>query len=268
MTNYLPKHVMSCLAMLGLAACGGSSGDPVVLDPASFLVGTTPTSYDPASAAIVLNGGMIVDPRDTTLATNGDATLYASAAPVHRSAVAENDDVYAAVISTDGLAAEIDAGTYGRNGVTEMPAGSATFSGDYAAVTIRDNGVPAKYISSLLTGDAALTVAFDDGTLTGSVTNREVLTSSGGDFVGYGAEDIMIVDGMIAEDGTFTATTTGGAFTSPIPIENWSANTGDAEGVFGGANGEAAAGVVRFGHVLEGSSILREELGAFVVTED
>ena len=261
------KRFLGGVAVAGLSACGGSSGD-VVLGPGDVVDGTVAISYDPDTAAVTLNGNSVVDPRDTLLATKGDARLFASGVPTHRSALAENTDAYAIVVATDNLAPEFVGAAYGRRDETVLPDGSATFSGDYAGLTVFQRPSNNDLITSMLTGDVAMTVDFDDSSLSGSITNREVLRPTGVDFAAYDADDVIISGGTIAANGTFTAATSGGAFISALAGETWSTGAGTASGVLAGADGETAAGILRILHTETVGGDDFAEVGAFIATAD
>ena len=265
------KNISKCFACgfaaVGLAACGGSSG-PVILGPGDVVDGPVPVSYDPSTAAVTLNGNGVVDPRDTLLATKGDARLFASAAPIHRSALAENDDAYAIVVATDDLSPEFIGAAFGRRDETILPEGTATFSGDYAGLTVFQRPTADDDVTSMLTGDVALSVDFDDGSLTGDITNREVLLPTGANYAGYEAEDVAISGGTIAANGTFMASATGGAFISAFPGEVWSTSDGAVSGVFAGAEGGTAAGVLSITHTETTGDDDFREVGAIIATAD
>lgn len=261
------KHAVGGCAIAALAACGGSGSGNTVLGPGDVVDGTVAISYDPTTAGVTLNGTTIVDPRATVLATNGAARLFADGSDTHRSALAENADVYAISVATDGIAPEFVGAAFGRRGETVLPDGTATFSGDYAGLTVFARPTD-DIVTSILTGDVALSVDFDNDSLTGDITNRQVLRPDGTNFVAYGAEDVSISGGALAANGTFAATTTGGAFTSTFAFENWSVAPGTVAGVFGGPDGESVAGILRLTHNESTGADEFNEVGTLIATAD
>lgn len=266
MQRYIQLVLGGCAAV-SMAACGGSSTGTTVLGAGDVVEGTVPVSYDPTTAAVTLNGNTVVNPRDTLLTTKGDARLFESGAPTHRSAIAENEDVYAIVVASDGTPTNLVGAAFGRREETVLPDGEAAFSGDYAGLTVRSAAGLDNAVTSMLTGDVALTVNFDDGIMSGSITNREVLTPAGTNNAFFDAADVIISDGTIAENGTFSATTSGGEFI-PVLVQTWTSDAGSVNGVLGGETGASAAGILRIEHSSDGSASVYNEVGAFVATED
>ncbi|MEJ6396287.1 hypothetical protein [Yoonia sp. 208BN28-4] len=264
----LKTAIPSCFGLGLLAACGGSTADaPIMLAPATFVEGGTPTAYNTGAGTLTLNGAAVTDPRNTARITNGEAQVFESGAPVHYTAIAQNGDVFAVATAADG-GSNLRGFEFGRLGDAELPTTmNATYSGAYAGMFM-DDGTPGdQNVFRVMDGDVALTVGFEDMTLSGSITDREIL-----DIDGTAAPavetlaDIQISNGMIADNGTFSAMATGGERT--YGSGTYIYQSGQVDGTFGGETGDAVAGVLTLQYNNPISDNPYREIGAFTGSQD
>jgi hypothetical protein len=267
--TYVNKVAFSFGVMTLVAACGGTTvSAPISLTPASFNEGPVPIGYDPATGALSVNAAAVVAPRTTETVSNGNASIFRSAAPLHHSAIAQNSDVYA-VASANLGATGVRGLTYGRRGPTELPTtGTATFSGDYAGIFGRDPVAGNQSVFAHIDGDANLAVDMANMSLTGSVTNRMAYDDDGvAAPVTTSFADVQIAGGTIAADGTFDANVTGGERTYSGGTYNFV--SGSANGAFGGATGNAVAGVIQINQTNPNIGMAAHtEVGSFVATRN
>ena len=258
-----PKLFLSASLMAALAACGGTS---VSVPAASFVEGPTSISYTPTTGALSLGGAVVADPQGQVLHTDGGANLIRSTDGSTYSARAQNAHVYALTASTIG-GAELTSATFGRTGSSVL-SGSGTYTGEYARYYVRNPaGATNQFISTAVDGDVSLTANLSNSTVSGAITNRRSLTRDGVFRPTPQIADLTISGGTIAANGTFSATATGGEYRGSAAATPYTTANGRVNGVFGGANGEAAAGVLRIETTSPGGTDY-VETGAFVTTKN
>lgn len=269
------KHIfvfaISSSVIVGLSACGGSStsSPPPVLLPVKTVSGTTPTAYDPAAGTLVLNGAAVTNPRLTEVVSNGEASVFSNVGLTTYSAIAQNNDVFALATAEDAGGTDLRGFTYGRRVTTELPTiGSATYSGDYAGMFMEDAGGTGQNIFATVDGDVAMAVDLAGKTFTGSITNRQAYNVSGiAAPASTSFADAMITGGTIAADRTFSATVTGGERT--YSGGTYTTTAGSTIGVFGGATGNAVAGVVTINQAFpDAGAAPNSEIGSFIASQD
>jgi len=182
----------------------------------------------------------------------------------------------AAAVSTGGqFTFFFSGGAYGNAGDYSAPAapetpqdgGLVTYAGNYVGMLNRAGsgedllpvapGTPGSFRPTQVvevTGRVLINASFADGTINGTITEREVvdynLLASRGD-----VEDLDLGPGVIAEDGTFTGITSVG--TQP---------RGTYGGIFGGQGATEVAGIVTAEEHID--ALQREiEIGVFVLAQ-
>lgn len=261
----------SLAAIALVAACGGTTTvmapDPIALTATTRTEGPTPILYDPGLATLSLNGTSVVDPRETEAITNGNASYFLSAAPLTFSTVAQNGDIFAVSAATNG-GTNSRGQVYGNRVAGELArVGSATYSGDYAGIFVRDaTGALSQSFTAAVDGDVTLNVNLADGTMTGAITDRLSYNMTGtAQAPASTFADAQITNGSIAADGSFDATVTGGART--IVLGDYTVDSGTANGTFAGTTGQTAGGVVTI-NMTHPTGGTYTELGSFIATAD
>ena len=129
-------------------------------------------------------------------------------------------------------------------------AGTVGFTGAYAAQMLAQTG--GTTIDMRMTGDATLTANFEDGEISGNITNRQ-------DNLGNPADDVTL-NLTTLENEAFTGTTTGGALTGGTAQE------GTYVGILTGPDAEDVAAFVGVDH--SNGTTQYYESGVIIGTED
>jgi hypothetical protein len=156
---------------------------------------------------------------------------------------------------------------------TDNSQGEAQYFGTYAGVTNIDgrgdqlldaSGIPSNLgrpaQADRITGIILLNADFANGGVDGQISNRQLVDDTRGINAQLAANDILLTDGVIAEDGTFTGTAEFETQTN-TPI-------GHFGGIFGGNQATSVAGTV-FLEQFDGPTGTIEgeqEFGVFVLT--
>lgn len=268
--------ITAALSVLTLAACGGAGTAPInnppapapqptPPDPQSFQRGPDTVTYDESTGTIRVGNATVGTSGDTLVVSNGQANVYHNSSSNYLTAIATNGDGYGVSAARRATGASALGIVYGNDRESDLPTtGNASFSGDYAAITVESPGRATQRVSSTLTGDAFIYADFDDNTVEGSIFNRRVFTSSGAPFSSTGAANISFGETTIGSDGRFTSSTQSGQFTQSG--RTYSAS-GSLQGVFAGKDGDSVAGSVVLNHNSSGLPTYQER-GVFVANEN
>lgn len=134
---------------------------------------------------------------------------------------------------------------------TQLPSeGSATFTGDYAAIVERDLN-----FNFFVKGAAAFSADFGTNTISGTITNRADSTEPRATFA-----DIALAPAAIV-NGSFAGTAGGGAGTGALGT---TVQPGAYAGLFTGANGQELVGGIVIAHETVATRTPLTEHGAFI----
>jgi hypothetical protein len=261
MTNTLTK-IAALLAITSAAACGPSAE---TANPQSFTRGPNNPSFDVATGVLTANGTEIGRSGDEVIESNGRARVTRNAAQNSRVAQAGSGTAYALAYGTyNGTA--LSGAVYGRSDTPTLPSGgTANFTGDYAGVVTGNTGAANQRISSLTLGDARLAVDFNNSTINGSISNRQVRSANGGAFGSTtAATTINLGSTSISDSGRFAGTTVAGQFTQSG--DSYTATGGSYAGVLAGADGTEGVGAVSLTHTSRNSGNRFTEQGVFAVS--
>lgn len=191
---------------------------------------------------------------------------------------------YAQTINGTGSAVAVTGGQFGtfnggatftRSGDFDEPTtagdtGLVSYAGNYVGVTDLPGDetellpVPAGVDPALLpgqaavvTGDIFINVDFNDNSLKGIITNRQLDLDDAliaGTTLAVG--DLALDPGVIASDGTFTG---------DVRLSGDEQDRGDYAGIFGGVDSEAVAGAIYVEDHLIDETNTEEEYGIFVL---
>jgi len=150
---------------------------------------------------------------------------------------------------------------FARTAESDMPTtGSATFTGDYVGMLVAED-TQASAFGAGFTGTASLTVDFEDATVSGSITDRSLVSLiTDDDFPDTSVADVTLVGTTLSETGSFTGQVTGGAYSSGTSTSAV-APTSTYSGLIGGPAADEAVGAVEMTHILDSNNTL--EIGAF-----
>jgi len=144
----------------------------------------------------------------------------------------------------------IDAAVYGRTAETALPGtGTASYSGEYASMLVRDSdGTPIR----LIYGQADLAADFGDGTISGVISNRAEFADPTATY-----DDVTLAEAELS-GGTFSGEVSGGAGNSYLVT---TVSPGTYKGMIAGPDGGEVVGGVIIPHVAEAANVT--EYGAF-----
>ncbi|PUB18617.1 hypothetical protein [Yoonia sediminilitoris] len=262
------KFATATVIICGLSACGGGSGDSLVDRQQVFdiKIGNDDLAFDPNTGVLTLDGEEIGDRTDRAIAALGDAKITNRVNTPIFAAVAQNSDVFAATFQNFDPDDQAKGTIYGRRGEADLPSsGEATYTGNYAGLSVRapDSATPA--ISAGVTGVAVFTADFSGMTMDGEITGRTVVAPNGVPFANaVGAEDVVLEITDLGADGRFSGSASGGEFTQIGATFEGSA--GEYEGFIGrnfGGSDTSVAGAFSMDHEKSDGNIYRET-GVFV----
>jgi hypothetical protein len=147
---------------------------------------------------------------------------------------------------------------YGRGGLSELPAGDTSYSGDYVGLVTNAANDNVIYI---INGDASFTFEFGISSVLGGVGNRTVLGPSGDAAIGVTSGDVLMI-GTVNAQGLFSGVTEGGDITAFSVTD---AQDGTFDGLIAGPDGFWVVGGLDFVHSRTGDDYL--ETGAFYLED-
>ncbi|MEM6759914.1 MAG: thymidylate synthase [Pseudomonadota bacterium] len=265
----------------------GTPGGPSTSIPDSIAGDLTGFSFNPTAGTLTIEGVFLDSDdfagayvRTPSLDVPGYVAFTAQDDPLDQHVTA-----YSASIDGTGSAVAVTGGQFGtfnggasftRSGGFDAPTvagdtGLVSYAGDYVGVTDLpgdgDELLPAPAIAdpaqlpgqaAVVTGDIFINVDFNDNSLKGIITNRELdlddaLIASG---TTLPVGDIALDPGTIASDGTFTGN---------VRLGGDDQDRGDYAGIFGGTDAQAVAGAIFIADHLVASTNTEEEYGIFVL---
>lgn len=287
----MKRTTASLLGLLAFAACsdgsgGGSIGNGDTLDdvPDELKINVEAVSYNANTETLTLRlNGLDGGPADLRYTRNAALDVRGYQAYTHQddpldrhftALVAQSNDgsVVAGAVADGGqFNRYFGGGFYQRSGTFDPPTGSSgqvSYAGSYAGVTNIDAPgddlltppgdadpaiLPAQ--SARVEGDIFLNVSFNDNSVNGAVTNRNL--------VDYGVDlpDIILIRSDIDENGAFN-----GDVEFDVPDAS---GIGRYGGIFGGTDASSVAGTLfleDIDNTIYGWSG-ENEIGVFVLTQ-
>ncbi len=147
---------------------------------------------------------------------------------------------------------------YGRDFLSELPAGDTGYSGDYVGLVTNAANDNVIYV---INGDASLSFDFGISSVLGAVGNRTVLGPSGDAAIGVTAGDVLMI-GTVNSQGLFSGVTEGGDISAMSVTD---AQDGTFDGLIAGPDGFWVVGGLDFVHSRTGDDYL--ETGAFYLED-
>lgn len=256
------RTLITLSGALALASCGPEDLDGIDYEPEVRNFGSVTDNiaveHDKDADQILLTDGVVLItlPRDEGYDVHQFKTYQGGgSSSILSFAETSSGGGYAAVTAlavADGFAG-IAGGKFARLSDTELPDdGTATFTGKYAGYIVGTDFFKAE---RLLAGDVELTADFDDGEISGVISNR---------FNQIKPEKTlgdMVLNATDIDDAGFAGTTTGGAFNDGTA----SVSDGSYSGLFVGEDGEEIVGGVSVQHVRSGTDLV--EVGVFIAEQ-
>ena len=238
------------IAIGALAACDTTDGNSIrTLSSAgdAVVTATEQTGNSDFGAAVdtatslftfTNNGSPLLSLASDRSVVNGELTGYRSATDGTFAFAGVTSNSIAAVGLNEAVFPIVDGQVVSRLGTTTVPAtGTATYSGDYAGFYTLGTVVDA-----FVYGDAELNADFAANTISGTVTNRQLVDTTtlvqSPDFA-----DLTLGSATVDANGGFSSTTSGGEISGATA-------TGSYSGLLTGSNAQEAAGQIQVIHDL------------------
>lgn len=250
------RTVWSAFLGLSLIGCGGGDEASVTQDPFGptqiNVLGNQTVDVDDQ---YTVYGSVSYDGGTSKVSSLASDTVIFSGSPSitrYRDQVdtvrAQNDYTFAFVSASDNSAAPSIGAVIGRATETQIPTtGTARYTGGYKSISYRNQDMPMQTVPTVLTGNLSMDVSFDESSINGSITSIEIFQKSGTK-IGNLFDSNVLEPTSINADGTYSGTA----------LQTASGITGTYEGIIGGPNGVATAGIV----LIDDGGIQR--IGAFI----
>jgi len=267
----LAKTVTTLAACGALAACGGAkTGGTVTYDPVAVSDGLLITKADDNLTRVFRSGTLISEPNDTKV---GDADQLPGPVTIRRNSATDtvravNANIFAVASanqSFSGIGGAPSTNTaFGRFEADDLPqSGAAQMEGNYKGILVDNTVIPgSQFIFYYVEGRANIEANFEDGSITGTLSQRELVNATSLTTVHAPVQNFQLSAPEITPEGTFES----GLFAVSLPQQNSpiAAVKGTIAGVFGNDpnNGPRVAGVVELEHAYGNGGTLTE-VGAF-----
>jgi len=286
----MPSRFTYLGSFLLIAGCGGASTSPANVPiagtkpPVTHVVGSdTALNYDAATNTVTIK----FSDRDVVLSADAfrsqtgiidieafsDGLMPAGSLPdfvafrMNSSSGQTSAEMYMKTSSTFTTSPSDDSfgSRYARHTNTEIPtSGTATMHGRYiGALSQTGRLIPANNQTVsywAIYGDVELTVDFAEESISGLISNRQAITQSVLGSAPTIVDDLVLTKTDIANDGSYSAATSGGGY-RPSSTGNV---TGTYTGIISGANATESAGAVAVFHDYSTSGHRRWENGVYV----
>ena len=288
----MPSRFTYLGSFLLIAGCGGASTSPANVPiagtkpPVTHVVGLDlARSYDAATntVTVTLDGQDIVLSADAFRSQTGIIDIEAFSDGLWDTGSLPEFVAYRMISSSGQTSAKLNIRTsvanvpgystisdasfgsrYARHTNTEIPSsGTATMHGRYIGALSDDRLIPANAHANAhlaIYGDVELTVDFAEESISGLISNRQVFEQSVPEFETTIVDDLVLTKTDIANDGSYSAATSGGRHR---PSATTSA-TGTYTGIISGAYATETAGAVAVLHQNPGSTSRLWEHGVYV----